>query len=126
VHGYPHPGALVGVIGLAVGFGSNFLNAIACENRLILNNGSHRAYALRELGYTHVPCVVQHAATRDELDLIASSDLRRDPDQYLREPRPAMLKDYFDPQLRAVMRVHRIVRQVKLRFSVSEHYVPSL
>jgi hypothetical protein len=52
---YPPPGDLVGVVGIGVGFGSNFLNAIYAENRLILNNGSHRAYALRKLGITRVP-----------------------------------------------------------------------
>src|SRR5438094_7559695 len=57
---YAPPGNLVGVVGIAVGFGSNFLNAVCAENRIILNNGSHRAYALRDMGFTHVPCIVQH------------------------------------------------------------------
>lgn len=126
IEGYPHPGELVGVVGLAVGFGSNFLNAIYCENRLILNNGSHRAYALREMGFTHVPCIVQHPATREELEMVASSEVRRDPDLYLRRPRPSMLKDYFNPKLRRVMPAHRQLRQVKVRFSVSEYFVPAL
>jgi len=54
------PGNLVGVVGLAVGFGTNFMNAIYAEKRLILNNGSHRAYALRKMGITRVPCIIQH------------------------------------------------------------------
>lgn len=126
VQGYPHRGKPVGVVGLTVGFGSNFLNAIHCENRLVLNNGSHRAYALRAMGFKHAPCVVQHVSTRDELDLVASADLKREPDPYLRGPRPSMLKDYFDPQLRTVLTVHRMVRQVRVKFSVSEHYVPAV
>ncbi len=69
---YPPPGNLVGVVGIAVGFGSNFLNAVYAEKRLILNNGSHRAYALRRMGITHVPCIVQHVSSRDELDLVAA------------------------------------------------------
>src|SRR5216117_4617056 len=77
---YAPPGNLVGVVGIAVGFGSNFLNAVCAENRIILNNGSHRAYALRDMGFTHVPCVVQHVSTRDELDLVAPAPVRRDPD----------------------------------------------
>jgi hypothetical protein len=126
VKGYPHAGELVGVVGLSVGFGSNFLSAIDCENRLILNNGSHRAYALRAMGLKRAPCVIQHVATRDELDLVGSAELRRDPDLYLRGPRPPMLRDYFDPNLRTVMPVHRMVRQVRVTFSVSEHYVPAV
>ena len=126
IQGYAHPGALVGVVGLAVGFGTNFLNAIRAENRLILNNGSHRAYALRDMGFTHVPCVIQHVSTRDELDVVAASAIRRDPDAYLKHPRPSMLKDYFNPELRKVMRVHRRVRQITVKFQIEEEYIPAV
>src|SRR5206468_1125898 len=64
IQDYPPPGNLVGIIGAGVGFGSNFMNAVYAENRLILNNGSHRAYVLRKLGITRVPCIVQHASSR--------------------------------------------------------------
>ena len=119
-------GNLVGVVGLSVGFGSNFMNAIYAEKRLILNNGSHRAFALRQMGVTHVPCIVQHVASRDELEVIASSSVRRNPDLYLKHVRPPMLKDYFNPQLRMVMPVHRRLRQVTIRFEVEEDFVPAL
>ena len=119
-------GNLVGVVGLSVGFGSNFMNAIYAEKRLILNNGSHRAYALRKMGVTHVPCIVQHVSSRDELEVIASSSVRRDPDLYLKHVRPPMLKDYFNPQLRMVMPVHRRLRQVTVRFEIEEDFVPAL
>src|SRR5256886_12680306 len=36
-------GAEAAIIGLVVGFGSNFLNAVHAENRLVLVNGTHRA-----------------------------------------------------------------------------------
>ena len=119
-------GNLVGVVGLPVGFGSNFMNAIYAEQRLILNNGSHRAFALRQMGVTHVPCIVQHVASRDELEVVASSSVRRNPDLYLKHVRPPMLKDYFNPQLRMVMPVHRRLRQVTVRFEVEEDFVPAL
>lgn len=126
ITGFPPPGALVGVLGLAVGFGSNFMNAIYAEKRLILNNGSHRAYALRRLGVTHVPCVVQHVSSRDELDVVAASAVRHRPDLYLRHPRPPMLGDYFNSNLHAVMPVHRRLRQVTIRFEIEEDYLPAL
>jgi hypothetical protein len=118
------PGALVGVLGAAVGFGTNFLNAISVEGRLILNNGSHRAYALRQLGLTHLPCIVQHVSTRDELGLVASSAVRRNPDHFLKGPRPSLLKDYFDPKLRKIARVHRRMKQVRIKVQVEESFVP--
>jgi len=123
---YPPPGTLAGVVGVAVGFGSNFLNAIQAENRLILNNGSHRAYALRDLGFTHAPCIVQFVSCRDELEVVASSDLRENPDLYLKHPRPPMLRDYFDPKLRKITLVRRRLRQVTVKFEVDEAFVPAL
>jgi hypothetical protein len=126
VKDYPPPGNLVGVVGLAVGFGSNFLNAVYVENRLILNNGSHRAYALRKMGITHVPCIVQHLSSRDELDVVGPSEVRHDPDFYLKHPRPQMLRDYLHPKLYKVMPVRRRLRQVTVRFEVEEHSVPAL
>jgi hypothetical protein len=119
-------GGMVGMVGLEIGFGSNFLNAVHAEGRLILTNGSHRAYALRKLGVTHVPCIIQHAATRDELELVASSPVRKDPDAYLKAPRPSMLPDYFHPELQMTLAVHQRLRQVTVRFQVEEDFVPIL
>ena len=126
IEGCPLPGALVGVVGLAVGFGSNFLNAVQAENRLILNNGSHRVYALREMGFTHVPCVVQHLATRDELEVVAAADIRHEPDLFLKHARPPMVKDYFNPRLRKVMPVYRRLRQITIKYDITETFVPAL
>jgi hypothetical protein len=123
---HPVPGHLAGVAGITVGFGSNFLNAFYSERRLILNNGSHRAYALRSLGITRVPCIVQHVSSRDQVEVVGSKDVRRDPDLYLKHPRPPMLKDYFDPRLHRVMPVHRRLRQIAVRFEIEESYVPAL
>jgi hypothetical protein len=123
---YPPPGTLAGVVGIAVGFGSNFLNAIYADNRLVLNNGSHRAYALRDLGFTHAPCIVQYVSSREELDVVASGDLRDHPDLYVRHPRPPMLKDYFNPKLRKIAPVRRRSRQVTVKFEVDEAFVPAL
>jgi hypothetical protein len=123
---YPPPGTLAGVVGIAVGFGSNFLNAIHVDNRLILNNGSHRAYALRDLGFTHAPCIVQFVSSRDELDVVPSGDLKENPELYLRHPRPPLLKDYFNPNLRKIAPVRRRLRQVTVKFEVDEGFVPAM
>jgi hypothetical protein len=125
ITGQPPRGSPVGVVGIAVGFGSNFLNAVYAEKRLILNNGSHRAYALREMGFTHVPCVVQHVSSRAELEVLASAEVRRDPDDYLKHPRPSLLKDYFDPKLRKIFQVHRRLSMVTVKFEVDKAYVPA-
>src|SRR5436309_12611002 len=76
-------GAEAAIIGLVVGFGSNFLNAVHAENRLALANGTHRAYSPRSMGVTHAPRIIQHVPTRDELQAPATSALKANPDLYL-------------------------------------------
>ena len=119
-------GSVVGVAGVAIGFGSNFLNAIACEGRIILNNGSHRAYALRQLGVTHVPCIVQHVSSREELRLVADGTVSEDADFYLRQPRPPMLVDYFDPRLHVVLDSKPRLTQIRVTVDVDESWLPAL
>ena len=125
IAGYPPSGAVSGVVGLVVGFGSNFLNVIHVENRLILNNGSHRAFALRDMGITHAPCIIQHVPSREDFKVVAGSELKRDPDLYLTNPRPPVFKDYFDPKVRKVVAVVRKLRQVRVRFEVEETDIPA-
>jgi len=125
VTGYPPPGLLVGVVGLAVGFGSNFLSVISAFDRLILHNGSHRAFALRDLGITRVPCVIQHVYSREELNVVASDAVAERPDVFVSHKRPPMLKDYFDPNLRKILPVIRRLRQVTVKFQTDEAYVPA-
>ena len=83
-------------------------------------------YALRELGITHVPCIVQHVSSRDELGILACTAVTDRPDFFLQDPRPMMLKDYFDPRLRKVMPVRRRLRQVRVKFEVDETFTPAL
>ncbi len=122
----PPRGDIVGVVGLAVGFGSNFFNVIHVENRLVVHNGSHRAFTLRSHGITHAPCIIKHVSSREELAVVASSDLRRNPDRYLRHPRPSVLKDYFDPRLKKVLPIKRRLRQLRISYGVEEVDIPSM
>jgi hypothetical protein len=126
IRNYALPGNVVGIVGIAVGFGSNFLNAVYSERRLILRNGSHRAYALRSIGVTHVPCIIQHPRSREEFDLVASTEMRRDPDLYLKHHRPPMLRDYFTPGLHTTIAVNRRNHVVTVAFDVDENVVPAL
>jgi hypothetical protein len=101
------------------------MNAFHAAGRLILNNGSHRAYALREAGVTHVPCVIQQIAGLEELSLVAPGAVRRRPRLYLEHRRPPMLRDYFDPQLRSIVPSVRRLRQVTVRFRIEESLIPA-
>ena len=114
-------GPIGAMIGLVVGFGSNFLCAIESEKRLLLHNGHHRAYALRDLGFTHVPCIVQTVTRRDELNLVASSDVADNPAFFFKSKRPPVLKDFFDPRLRKVFRVPQLIRAIEMSFEVRDY-----
>jgi hypothetical protein len=119
-------GVISGIVGIVVGFSHNFLHAIQAEGRLILNNGSHRAYALRDLGITHAPCLVKRVSSPEEFQAVAPSDVRRNPELFLRHPRPSVLKDYFDPRLRKLVDVPRKLKQLKVTFEVVDDDIPAM
>ena len=120
---YESFGPIGAVLGLVVGFGSNFLNAIESDNRLVLNNGHHRAYALRDLGLTHAPCLIQTVTRVDELGVAASGDICDMASFYFKSPRPPLLKDFFDPRLRMVLTIPKLVRMIELSFEVRDFEV---
>lgn len=116
-------GPLGAMVGLAVGFGSNFLSVVESERRLLLHNGHHRAYALRDLGVTHAPCIVQTVTRRDELDMVAPRSVVEAPAFYLKAARPPLLKDFFDPKIRKVLRVPTLLRVLEVSFELDEFEV---
>lgn len=120
---YVGVGPVSGIVGLVAGFGSNLLNVIRSDNRLVLQNGYHRAYALRALGITHAPCVVQTVTRRDELALVGDRKLVEAPVFYFKAKRPPLLKDFFDPRIRKVLPVRRIRRVIEVSFEVREFEV---
>jgi hypothetical protein len=116
-------GPVGGVLGVVLGFGANFLNAIESDGRLVLHNGYHRAVALRALRLTHAPCVLQTVTRRDELQLVAARTVAEEPAFWFRAARPPLLRDFFDPALRKALRVRRARRVVEVEFEVREHDV---
>jgi hypothetical protein len=117
-------GPAVGVIALIVGFGSNYLNVVRFANRLVLNNGYHRAYALRALGITHAPCAIQAVTRSDEMGFAGSSEIEAHWQLYFESSRPPLLKDFFDPELARHFRTPRMRRQVQVKFSYTTLTVP--
>jgi len=123
VSGHASFGPVGGVVGLAVGFGSNLLNVVRADGRLLLHDGYHRACALRALGVTHAPCVIQDVTRRDELAIAAPGKVVEAAAFYFRAARPPLLKDFFDPRIRKLLPVRRVRRVVEVSFEVREYDV---
>jgi hypothetical protein len=124
ISGYQAKGATSQVVALMVGFSPNLLHVLQIEGRLILMNGSHRAYALREAGFDRVPCLVLKVTRREELEVVGSEEVKAKPDEFLKAPRPPVLKDYFDPALRKLVPVRRLLHQVQVGFGVNQTATP--
>ena len=110
-------GRAVTAIALVMGFGSNLINAVRVNNRLVLNNGSHRAYALLKLGYTKVPCVVQQVTRQEELPLVLGQLPQQWLPQLLASPRPPMLRDLLNDDLTTVISMPAQKRVVTLQWA---------
>jgi hypothetical protein len=106
-----------------IGYGVNAVNVVDVDGRLVLNNGSHRAYALRAAGFTHTFAVVQNASREADLSVVPL--VQQNKELYLENPRPPMLKDYFDPALVKQVAVPRRARQIKLQFGVEPLDAPA-
>jgi hypothetical protein len=121
--GYTSLGAVAGIVGLVVGFGSNFLNAVRVGPRVLLNNGYHRAVAMRAEGITHAPCIVQTASRVDELEISVRTRVADDPEFYFESARPPLLRDFFDPRLRKLLPIRRRMRTIEVNFEIKDNLV---
>jgi hypothetical protein len=118
-------GPLAAALALSIGFGSSYLNVVRLGPRMVLNNGYHRAHALRSLGVTHVPCVIQVIAHPDELAYAGGSELIDHYATLFSAPRPPLFKDFFDSRLTTVLKVQRTRQQLQINIDVQTIRAPS-
>ncbi|MGH8032384.1 MAG: hypothetical protein ACREO8_08485 [Luteimonas sp.] len=117
-------GQVASVIGLFVGFGVNLMCALHYRGRLVLTNGTHRAYAMRNLGIRNAPCLILEAGHEDDLELLGMRELRPQIERYARSARPPLLKDYFDPLLRKVVPIVRVRHALELKVTTTSLLIP--
>ncbi|MGM9424786.1 hypothetical protein [Hydrogenophaga sp. MI9] len=110
-----HPQA---VVALSVGFSANLLNGVRYNGRVAINNGHHRALALRQMGFTHAPCLIQPCASEDDLGQAATRELCDNVERYFHAPRPPLLRDFDNPKLTLSIQAPRMRRVVTLRIDV--------
>jgi hypothetical protein len=102
------------VVAVSIGYGTNILSAIRVDGRLILHNGSHRAYTLRAAGQKQVPCLIQNVTRSEELEALLGPEVLQRLDLYLSAARPPMLRDYFDERLHVRIPAPHIGRHVQI------------
>ena len=115
-------GVPVAALVLLVGYGSTTCNAFHVRRRLILNNGFHRMYALRELGIRHAPLLIQKVES-EELEfppMVAGLPK----DYLLDDPRPVLIKDFFDKKLVRVIHKKPRLKNVQIQWNVGQTFVP--
>ena len=106
------------VIALSVGFSNNVLNVVRYQDRMVLNNGYHRCFALRSLGVTHVPCVIQVCRDWEDVGLAGSTEMNQNSDIYFSSQRPPVLQDFFDASLVRSFVTKRQRRQLQIKVDV--------
>lgn len=111
-------GPMAAMVGVGVGFGSNFMSAIRSEGRLVLHNGHHRAYSLYALGIRKAPCLIETVTRTDELNLTAGGDLADRPAFFFRAARPPMLRDFFNPALTMRLPMRSLETMVEVEIKV--------
>ncbi|SPH17252.1 hypothetical protein DEA8626_00768 [Defluviimonas aquaemixtae] len=117
------PGTLAGMVGLGVGYGSNYFTGIRYGDRILLHNGYHRAHALRSAGISHAPCIVRTVTRMDELRLAAAEGVDEDTGFYFRAARPPLLKDYFDSKICRSFEVYKKRKVIEISFDIREYSV---
>jgi hypothetical protein len=115
-------GQPVEAVVLLVGFGARAINVYQVGPRLVLGNGFHRVVAMRAQGITHIPVVVNQVA-RPAIEC---------PDHYLglsraylfEDPRPVLLKDFFDAALTLELRMTPRRKTLKLTWGSEDSIIP--
>ena len=103
-------------ITLFVGYGAGSINVLRVNNRLILNNGFHRVFALRKKGILKIPVVIQNIGN-PELEF-PPKILNLTKNYLLTHPRPVLVKDFFNPNLTKIFKRKEMIRTVRIDLGV--------
>lgn len=115
-------GLPVGAMILFIGYGAGSINVIHANNRIILNNGFHRVYALRKKGIKKIPAVVQNVGNV-ALEM-PPAILGLSTDYLLKHPRPVLVKDFFEQQLTTILRLKNTIRSVRVQWVFDQSDTP--
>ena len=107
----------IGAIVLLVGLGASSMSTFAFKGRHVLGNGFHRAFALRSLGVTHIPLVIQSVANPQFEFPPTIADFPRE--YLLGVLRPSLVKDFFNPALTRELRTKAQNKVVQVQWNAN-------
>jgi hypothetical protein len=106
-----------------VGYGGAPINVLRWQNRLVLNNGFHRVYALRSIGVKKIPVIVQHV---NNVQLEFPPVVASLPREYLLGvPRPVLMKDFLVDEFCINLKAKHRMKLVTLQSGASQFDAPS-
>jgi len=91
------------------------VNRLGVQQRvyfLTLQNGIHRAYALRSIGIEYMPCLVVDPETSGETDFLLGNWTPQ------RRQQGILMKDFFNPELVGEFAVRKRLRCVKIEWKI--------
>lgn len=106
------------VVALSVGFTTNVLNVVRYGSRMVLNNGYHRAFALRQMGVTHAPCLIQVCAHWEDVGIAGSREMVDNDSVYFSAARPPLLKDFANSELTRTFPVNNLRKEIRISYEV--------
>ncbi len=115
-------GQPVMAVTLLLGYGAAPISAWQYKSRLVLANGFHRLYALRKKGLTTVPIVVRKIHNLEAE--FPQRYLGQSREYLFKHPRPALLKDYFNPQLTGDAQIKARRKALTLSWAAEENIIP--
>ena len=106
-----------------VGYGGAPINVLQWGGRVVLNNGFHRVYALRSIGVTEIPVVIQRVGNPQ---LEFPPQVAGLPKEYLLgAPRPVVMKDFFEDGFAITLKVRDRLKMVTLGIALNQYDVPA-
>ena len=85
---------------------------------LTLQNGFHRAYALRMLGIEYMPCIVIDPVSADETTMLTNRWSQERRNQEILTARPLLMKDFFNSELMEKFKVRKTVFCIKVGWTI--------
>jgi hypothetical protein len=86
---------------------------------LTLQNGVHRAYALRARGYEYMPMLIVDPETADETRLL-TGNWSQERQQQAASTRPPLLKDFLNPELTETFAVRRSLLCLRVAITIEK------